>query len=232
MSGIAFPPRNFSAVGGNPKRAIGFAAFNEASASKTRGHVQEIPRKTGPHGKSGHPAANLQDARCVVRRRQRQSCETGLRVEILHEPAKHLDRQGLETRRRPDGDAECRRLQRGGERVDLARATPASATGLPLTRARSAARNPGIEASSAESFEFRPLSSRPASALAYLLRRPPSQNIRRSAPAAAGGASARVRKSGALREDRLPLGLLRREERHRRASALRPASSASCQFRA
>src|SRR3984957_15318891 len=74
---------------------------------------------------------------------------------------------------------------------------PESATGLPLTRARRAASHPGKDAASDDIvsiFETRSVAA-PASAR-ISASSAPSRNIRRSAPSAAGGVSARVRRFG------------------------------------
>src|SRR5271168_1672786 len=74
---------------------------------------------------------------------------------------------------------------------------PESATGLPFTRARRAASHPGKDAASDDIVSiFETLSAAAPASARISASSAPSQNIRRSAPSAAGGVSARVRRSG------------------------------------
>ena len=71
----------------------------------------ETATERGAHGKSGHPAADLQHSGRVIARRQRQSGEPRAPVEVLDQPAEHFDAEHVELGRGPHGHAETR----GGE---------------------------------------------------------------------------------------------------------------------
>src|SRR5271154_7523237 len=74
---------------------------------------------------------------------------------------------------------------------------PESAMGLPLTRARRAASDPGKDAASDDIVSiFQTLSGAAPASARISASSAPSRNIRRSAPSAAGGVNARVRRSG------------------------------------
>ena len=180
--------------------------------------------KSRSHGKAGHPAADLQNARRIVARRERQPREARFCVPIPHEATKHFDRQDLETRRRPDSHAEFRRSQRGGERVDLARASARKRDG-PAVDAGAQGGEPSRQRSliGGYRFEFRDT-----------VRRGPRQRshicfvgaakIFASAPPLRPAASALARANPAtLREAPIPAGHCRPAVRRRRASALRLA---------
>ena len=99
---------------GNPKHGVGLAGSDQARGVEAPGIVLgPAAAEAGARRKAAAPADGLHDARrrCPAPGK-RQAGEAGGRVQVVDDAAQHLDRQGIERRRRPHRDAEVRRAQR------------------------------------------------------------------------------------------------------------------------
>ena len=84
-----------------------------ASHRSARNHAWAVAAREGsPERKSARPCARLCDTHCVPRPRHGQPGEARARVEIVDEPAQHLDRERIESLGAPQRDSVPRILER------------------------------------------------------------------------------------------------------------------------